>query len=138
MKLPRKKAKARIEMMPLMDIVFLLLVFFIYAMMSMAIHKALPLKLPSSSAAEPERQVSLALMVRADGLLLLDKEPVILEKLAFILQERRKQEEEPERMSLQIFADDTLSYQELFRVLDQVKMAGLKKVSLQAAPESGK
>jgi len=38
--------KARIEMLPLIDIVFLLLVFFIYAMLSMAVHKAL-LDLPA-------------------------------------------------------------------------------------------
>ena len=39
--------KARIDMLPLIDIVFLLLVFFIYAMLSMAVHHALPVALPS-------------------------------------------------------------------------------------------
>ena len=37
--------KARIEMLPLIDIVFLLLVFFIYAMLSMAVHRGLPVEL---------------------------------------------------------------------------------------------
>ncbi len=42
--------KVRIEMLPLIDIVFLLLVFFIYAMLSMAVHRGLPVVLPTSSA----------------------------------------------------------------------------------------
>jgi biopolymer transport protein ExbD len=47
--LPATK-KARIEMLPLIDIVFLLLVFFIYAMLSMAVHRGLPVELPLSTA----------------------------------------------------------------------------------------
>ena len=44
--------KARIEMVPLVDMFFLVLVFFIYAMLSMAVHRALPVQLPASSSAE--------------------------------------------------------------------------------------
>ena len=43
MKVPhRTPRRARIEMLPLIDILFLLLVFFIYAMLSMALHRGLP------------------------------------------------------------------------------------------------
>ncbi|MBW1821228.1 MAG: biopolymer transporter ExbD, partial [Deltaproteobacteria bacterium] len=43
MKLKLYKTKnPRIEMLPLIDVVFLLLVFFIYAMLSMAVHRGLP------------------------------------------------------------------------------------------------
>ena len=45
------RRKARIDMLPLIDIVFLLLVFFIYAMLSMAVHHALPVALPVSTTA---------------------------------------------------------------------------------------
>ena len=55
--------KPRIEMLPLIDIVFLLLVFFIYAMLSMAVHRSLPVVLPTSSAA----QVDTAVPERAAG-----------------------------------------------------------------------
>ena len=44
----RNKKRARIEMLPMIDIVFLLLVFFIYAMLSMAVHRGLPVNLPAS------------------------------------------------------------------------------------------
>ena len=52
--LPATK-KARIEMLPLIDIVFLLLVFFIYAMLSMAVHRGLPVELPLSTTAEIDK-----------------------------------------------------------------------------------
>ncbi|MBW2339659.1 MAG: biopolymer transporter ExbD, partial [Deltaproteobacteria bacterium] len=51
---PRRRA--RIEILPLIDIVFLLLVFFIYAMLSMAVHRGVPVILPTSSSARIERE----------------------------------------------------------------------------------
>ena len=36
-----EEKKARVEMLPLIDVVFLLLVFFIYAMLSMVLHRGL-------------------------------------------------------------------------------------------------
>jgi biopolymer transport protein ExbD len=41
--------RPRIEMIPLIDVVFLLLVFFIYSMLSMTIHRGLPVNLPTAS-----------------------------------------------------------------------------------------
>ncbi len=49
--------KPRIEMLPLIDIVFLLLVFFIYAMLSMAVHRGLPVELPLSTTAEIDKKL---------------------------------------------------------------------------------
>ena len=41
--------KARILMIPLIDIVFLLLVFFIYAMLSMVVHRGFKVDLPQAT-----------------------------------------------------------------------------------------
>lgn len=50
---------ARIEMLPLIDIIFLLLVVFIYAMLTMAVQQGLVLELPISSTAEESRRLLL-------------------------------------------------------------------------------
>ena len=123
------KRKARIEMLPLIDIVFLLLVFFIYAMLSMAVHHALPVVLPSSTTAEKDKNRVLSVTVKSDGTLYVDKEPVILGSLAEILKGKADKGSDP---GVLIFADKDLSYQNLFRVLDQIRKAGLYRVSLQA------
>ena len=59
--------KARIEMLPLIDIVFLLLVFFIYAMLSMAVHRGLPVELPVSTTAEIDKKLVLSVTIDAQG-----------------------------------------------------------------------
>jgi len=121
--------KVRIEMLPLIDIVFLLLVFFIYAMLSMAVHKALPVALPSSDTAKIHKQLLLSVTVDAEGAIHVDKEPIPLQSLSAILKEKAGKTESP---GVLLFADKALSYQNLFRVLDQITLAGIKQVSLQA------
>ena len=121
--------KARIEMLPLIDIVFLLLVFFIYAMLSMAVHKALPVALPSSDTAKIHKQMVLSITVDSEGAIHVDKDPVPLQSLAAILKEKAGKTESP---GVLLFADKDLSYQDLFRVLDQITIGGIKQVSLQA------
>jgi biopolymer transport protein ExbD len=121
--------KPRIEMLPLIDIVFLLLVFFIYAMLSMAVHKALPVALPKSSTAKIDKQVVLSVTVKSDGTVFLNKRVIPIEDLADALAEQAKNERDPRVL---LFADRSLSYQDLFRVLDQIKTAGISKISLEA------
>jgi len=119
-------------MLPLIDVVFLLLVVFIYAMLSMAVHKGLPVALPTSSSAQVEPQTILSITVTAQGDIFVDKEPVRLEDLDGVLQQRAVEDKEA---GVLLFADRTLPYQELFRVLDQVRRAGLSRISLQAETE---
>ena len=121
--------KVRIEMLPLIDIVFLLLVFFIYAMLSMAVHRGLPVVLPVSSTSKVTKHLVLSVTVKTDGTIYVDKEQVSLTGLAEFLGRRAKGHKQP---GVLLFADRNLSYQKLFRVLDQIRSAGLSRISLQA------
>lgn len=145
MKLKRKKLRARVEMTPLMDVVFLLLVFFIYSMISMTVHRAIPLNLPSSSQAELRREIGLALSVASDGALFLNKEPITRDGLiARLLTEQAGISGEglhadgraAGEISIEVFADGDLHYQELYKVLDMIKAAGVSKITLQAKGQS--
>ncbi len=122
----------RIEMLPLIDIVFLLLVVFIYAMLSMAVHRGLPVLLPSSSTAEIEKKSTLSVTVKTDGTIYVDEKPISIENLAAFL---KKQAEIDKDTGILLFAEKTLSYQKLFRVLDRIRIAGLNRISLQAEAE---
>ena len=121
--------RARIEMLPLIDIVFLLLVFFIYAMLSMAVHRGLPVVLPKSSTAKIDKHLILSVTIKADGAIYLDKERISLENLKASLRQKAMNRKET---GVLLFADRTIPYQNLFRVLDQIRMAGLNRISLQA------
>jgi len=121
--------KTRIEMLPLIDIVFLLLVFFIYAMLSMAVHRGLPIQLPTSSSVKIDKNLVLSVTVKADGTIFIDKEKIAPKKLTKALQMKAKGEKEP---GVLLFADRSLAYQKLFRVLDQIRNSGISRISLQA------
>ena len=126
---PRVERKVRIEMLPLIDIVFLLLVFFIYAMLSMAVHRGLPVLLPTSSTAKIDKRLMLSVTVKSDGTLYVNKEQVSLSNLKHIL---KRESQHSEDAGVLLFADRHLPYQSLFRVLDQIREAGLNRISLQA------
>ncbi|WP_420208347.1 ExbD/TolR family protein [Candidatus Electronema sp. JC] len=138
MKLSRKGIPpVRMEMTPLMDIVFLLLVFFIYAMLSMAVHHGKQLDLPQSSSASLETQEAVSITIESDkgGLRIsVDGGAAFsgIERLKEILTEKKAKAPQGKELDLQIFADKTVSYQSLYSVLDSVTQAGLSRISLQA------
>ena len=74
--------KARIEMIPLIDIIFLLLVFFIYAMLSMVVHRGFKVDLPQATTAEIDRKDYISITVDKDNRILLDKAEILLENLS--------------------------------------------------------
>jgi biopolymer transport protein ExbD len=136
MKLNHKPlSPARIEMMPLIDVVFLLLIFFIYAMLSMAVHHGQVVDLPSSSSAALETQEAISVTIQDNGsevLLFIAEESVSLAVLVERLRDIKLATKSTKEPEVQIFADKSVSYQELFKVMDSVKEAGLSKISLQA------
>jgi len=135
MKVPRGYLgikKPRIEMLPLIDIVFLLLVFFIYAMLSMAVHRSLPVSLPVSSTAAINTELHITISVRQNGEIFLENRKISLEELQKILQDKAQKAADIQSVQADLFADKKLSYQELYGVLDIIRSAGIANVSLQA------
>jgi biopolymer transport protein ExbD len=128
--------KPRIEMLPLIDIVFLLLVFFIYAMLSMVVHHSMDLSLPVSPTAAVDRELRLSISVRHNGDIYLDDTRVTLEELVTVLYDRNRVTSDGKPVHVDLFADKGITYQELFHVLDSLRSAGISNVSLQAdSPE---
>jgi len=131
-------AAPRIEMLPLIDVVFLLLVFFIYAMLSMAVHHGQSVDLPQSGSAVLETREAISVTIQAVDetiRLFVDEEPVSLELLTERLRNKGAAKQDGLDSEVQIFADRLVTYQEMFQVLDRVRVAGLTHISLQADPE---
>lgn len=72
----------RIEMIPLIDIIFLLVVFFIYAMLSMVVHRGFKVDLPKAATAEIDRKDYVSITVDKDNRILLNKAEVLIEDLS--------------------------------------------------------
>jgi biopolymer transport protein ExbD len=129
------KRRERIEILPLIDIVFLLLVFFIYAMLSMAVHRGVPVNLPSSSSSEIEKKLTLSVAIKDNGDIVLDRDQVSLKDLAPRLRTKAGITKD---LGVLLFADREVSCQLLIKVLDQIRIAGVTRVSLQTAKETVK
>lgn len=129
-RVPTRK-RVRIEMIPLMDLLFLLLVFFMFAMLSMTVHRGLPVHLPASNEADPVKETHLSVTVKMDGSVYVDRTAVALPDLTTALKVRAQAEAPP---GVLLFADRGVSYQNLFEILDRIRAAGLTRVSLQAEP----
>ncbi|MBW1670087.1 MAG: biopolymer transporter ExbD [Deltaproteobacteria bacterium] len=124
--------KARIEMLPLIDVVFLLLVFFIYAMLSMVVHRGLRVELPSASTSEVDRNEYISITIAKDNSIFVHKEPVDLSKLnEKVMEQVDKKPDIPVFISGDSRADLGIA----IRVLDLLKSVGIKDVSFECAEE---
>jgi biopolymer transport protein ExbD len=72
----------RIEMIPLIDVVFLILVFLIYAILSMVIHRGFEVDLPQATTAEIDKEDYVSITVDKENRILLDKEEVLIDNLS--------------------------------------------------------
>ena len=132
MKLKIEPKSARIELIPLVDIIFLLLVFFIYSMLSMAVYRGIPVTLPKAQAVEAANERAVFITIDKTGQVFVDKTPIRRNELLGFL--KREQTAFPEATAM-ISADGGVPYRVFVDVLDKVRLAGFKKVSMEAKLE---
>lgn len=127
---PRSKRKARIEIIPLIDIVFFLLATFVMVSLSMVKNQGVDVNLPS--AATGTRQVKnnqyTAVSVTEKGEIFLNKEKVTLAELPARLAQLKQTSKDP---TILLNADDKASYGRAVTVLDAIRKTGIKKVALE-------
>lgn len=125
-------------MLPLIDMVFLLLVFFIYAMLSMSVHRGRQVDLPSSSMAERTPAAPICVTLKKDGpttLFFVNDQAVSASELFATLDtQARIYRELGTEPVVQLDAEKNLPYQEIYSALDLINRAGLNRVFLQARP----
>ncbi|MGQ9858877.1 MAG: ExbD/TolR family protein [Thermodesulfobacteriota bacterium] len=135
MKIPRgERKKARIEMIPLIDITFLLLSFFIYVSLFMVLQRGIPVRLPHAQSYEQNRASAIEVTLDAEGNLLVGDDPTDLENLGSLLESRAKSLG-VDRVVLR--GDGRVPYDLVVKVLDRIRLSGMGKVSLETrAPEA--
>jgi biopolymer transport protein ExbD len=129
MKLNRRPVKrGRIEMVPLIDCMFLLLVFFIYSMLSMVLHRGVRLDLPKAHTAPVHQEDYVSISIARDAVIHVDQSRVTLDELGPILQHRK--ELQPD-LKVFIGGDREVQYERVIQVLDIVRQAGVSQVTLE-------
>ncbi len=120
--------RPRIEMIPLIDVVFLLLVFFIYSMFSMTVHRGLPVNLPTASTATVDKKAFITITLQQDGRLFVEDQEVDTRTLPSLLVKERKQNPD---IQVYLRADRDVSYQRAVEIMDLTRSAGIHKLALE-------
>ena len=124
---PRKR-KARVEIIPMIDVMMFLLVFFV--LISLNVIPALGLKthLPSSSTAQDLKPQSKAVItITKNEVIQVDGENTTLEALTARLDKLRK---EGEKLNLIINSDSGVEVQRLVDVMDTLKKGGFDSIAI--------
>lgn len=124
--------KPSIMIIPMIDIIFFLLVFFMMSMLSMTARHTLDLDLPRASSAELTAVKSLPVSITRDGTIYVEKEKISPEN--FLRRIELEKERNPE-MTVLLSADARSEHGDFLFVLDKLNAAGIQKISISAEPE---
>ena len=120
--------KARIEMLPLMDVMFLILVFFIYSVFSMAVHRGLKVDLPAAKGLNLKGE-QIIVNLSADNKFFVNKRPMPLEEAARATVALWQETGAPVLIS----ADKSAPLGAGIELLGQLKLGGVERVAFQVS-----
>lgn len=120
----------RIEMMPLIDSFFLILVYFIYAFLSMSTHRGVPLTLPKAASAVEQKLEHVGVSITKEGTIFLNKEKVTKDELSARLVAMRPSFESKENY-LYIYGDKAASHGMVIEIFDLVRKAGISRIFIE-------
>jgi len=129
----RARVSTRIDMAPLIDVVFLLLIFFLLTS-SFVSRRAMDLNLPGSDTAVAVAEAPVLVRIFADGSIRVGDDRVAEDSLAGIIAMRIART--PDRQ-VAVEADRDVDVQRLLTVLDAVRSGGGESISLMTRPGDG-
>jgi biopolymer transport protein ExbD len=129
----QESAKARIEIIPMIDVIFFLLVFFMVSTLSMTINRGLPVNLPTAATSQKDIRDNVSLTVTQDGKMFLNKEPVTLQDMGSRV--RAALVSDPQ-LAVVINADGHVLHSTVVDILDELRQAGVSGLAI--AVKSGK
>ena len=127
--------KARIEIIPMIDTIFFLLVFFMISTLSMAHYNGLPVNLPKAATGQPPPSESVTVTIAPDGKIFIDREDVSRERIRDTLLKRL--EKNPDLLVL-ITADERVEHGVVVDVMDAARQAGVSKMAIAVKPKEGR
>ena len=125
--------EAQIQIIPLIDVIFCILTFFILAALQLTRREGIDLDLPRASTGTPQTQEMLVVSVDSTGLTSIKNQPVDRVQLYQVLQAYHQQN--PQGL-LVLRASQTSFYNDVIQVLDVLRAVGGDRVALETAPQA--
>jgi len=131
----RTPKKARIEIIPMIDTIFFLLVFFMISTLSMAQYRGMPVNLPKAASGQQAPAESAAITIDNQGRLFIDKQPVEKGMLGDLL---RQQLAHNNDLLVVINADDRVEHGRVVEVMDIARSANVARMAIAVKPQEQK
>ena len=131
----RNSKKARIEIIPMIDTIFFLLVFFMISTLSMAHYRGMPVNLPKAASGRQAPAESAAITIDKQAQIFLDKQPVDKAALGDLL---RQQLAANADLLVVINADDGVEHGRVVEVMDIARGANVARMAIAVKPKESR
>jgi len=128
-----KRKKARIEIIPLIDVIFFLLATFVLFTLSLNRILDVPVTLPQAAPPDPSHpppKDAVTLQVSSEGSLFWNKEPIDIADLPGRITAYKSQVA-PEERTIMVAGDEKARFGATVAVLDEIRKAGIDKFSVE-------
>lgn len=123
----QSEEKPLLMIIPMIDIIFFLLVFFMMSILTMVTQKTIPVQLPQTTVAKVDTTKTIPISITGDGELYIEDQPVSLESLSIRLSALKA---ENEMLTIVLRGDTAAQYGIVVAVLDVVRLCGINRVSI--------
>lgn len=127
-----KPKKARVEMTPMIDVIFLLLVFFVYSILNMTVQRGISVALPKATNGQKTDRETIRIALTEDDVLLLDGE---VEMATEALVNAVKVRYETLQLPVVIAADRRAHVGPALELMAKLRAAGIERVVYQVDQE---
>ncbi len=124
----RKSQQAEIDMTPMLDIVFIMLIFFIVTT-SFVKESGIEVNPPQAQSRQQQDNATIFVAISATGEVWIDNRLIDIRSVRTVI--ARLHAENPEG-AVVIQSDENARTRELVSVMDQIRMAGIEKVAIAA------
>ena len=131
----RELKRTRIEIIPMIDTMFFLLVFFMLSSLALTRLNGLPVNLPQADSAPKQPPTQLTITIDANRKLYVNKTPVTFENLEPVLLEKAGgPNANLADATVIINADTTVPHGEVVRSIDGAREVGITKFAIATSP----
>jgi biopolymer transport protein ExbD len=118
---------AEINVVPLIDVLFALLTFFILSTLFLVRSEGMPVNLPKATTAKPQAASRSTVSIDKNGKVFLNKSPIQVDVLADTI---RSQLRPGQELVVVLNADRTINYDHVIEVMDQLRQVPGAKLAL--------
>lgn len=123
----RTTSKPKLMIIPMIDIIFFLLVFFMMSMLSMVVQKSMPVNLPAATTSKVDIQRKVPITVMADNSIYVEDKKMDLNGMVAYLQ---LEQAKGDNMTIILRGDANAQYGTFVQVLDTLKSMNLTKIAV--------